>query len=57
MAMRTVLDAQPGLENLHPGGWAPRWDARPVTRFEQRGRDADRTVHDLTYRRTTAEAG
>ena len=48
--MRTVLDAQPGLENLHPGGWAPRWDARPVTRFEQRGRDAGRTVHDLTYR-------
>jgi len=57
VAMRTVLDTQPGLENLHPGGWAPRWDARPVTRFEQRGRDAGRTVHDLTYRRTAAAAG
>jgi tRNA (guanine-N7-)-methyltransferase len=57
LQMRTVLDAQPGLENLHPDGWAPRWDARPVTRFEQRGRDAGRTVHDLSYRRTGQEAG
>ncbi|CAA9310807.1 MAG: tRNA (guanine(46)-N(7))-methyltransferase [uncultured Friedmanniella sp.] len=56
-AMRTVLDAEPGLENQHPGGWAPRWDARPLTRFEQRGLDAGRSVHDLTYRRGSAGAG
>ena len=49
--MRAVLDAEPGLENLHPTGWAPRWPDRPVTRFEQRGLDAGRRVHDLTYRR------
>ena len=57
LQMRAVLDAQPGLENAHPGGWAPRWADRPVTRFEQRGLDAGRTVHDLTYRRARAEAG
>jgi tRNA (guanine-N7-)-methyltransferase len=57
VAMRTALDAQPGLESLHPGGWAPRWDARPVTRFEQRGRDAGRRVHDLSYRRDAAAGG
>ncbi|GAA1842149.1 tRNA (guanosine(46)-N7)-methyltransferase TrmB [Microlunatus capsulatus] len=56
LAMREVLDAEPGLENLHPGGWAPRWDARPLTRFEQRGLDAGRAVHDLTYRRVTPAA-
>lgn len=50
LQMRVVLDAQHGLENLHPDGWAPRWEARPVTRFEQRGRDAGRSVHDLTFR-------
>jgi len=49
--MRAVLDAQPGLVDEHPGGWAPRWADRPLTRFEVRGRDAGRAVHDLTYRR------
>nr|WP_294691098.1 tRNA (guanosine(46)-N7)-methyltransferase TrmB [uncultured Friedmanniella sp.] len=57
LQIRAVLDAQPGLANLHPGGWAPRWADRPVTRFEQRGLDAGRTVHDLTYRRLPLEAG
>ena len=57
LQMRAVLDDQPGLENDHPGGWAPRWADRPVTRFEQRGLDAGRTVHDLTYRRVRAEVG
>ena len=54
LSMRNVLDDQPGLINAHPGGWAPRWADRPVTRFEQRGFDAGRTVHDLTYSRTGA---
>jgi len=49
--MRAVLDAQPGLVSEHPGGWAPRWSDRPLTRFEERGLAAGRSVHDLTYRR------
>jgi len=52
--MRQVLDGTPALVSEHPGGWAPRWADRPLTRFEQRGLDAGRAVHDLTYRRTSA---
>jgi tRNA (guanine-N7-)-methyltransferase len=50
--MREVLDAQPRLENVGTAGdgWARRAD-RPVTRFEQRGIETGRTVHDLHYRR------
>jgi tRNA (guanine-N7-)-methyltransferase len=48
--MRAVLDAHPGLVNEHPNG-APRWAERPVSRFEQRGRQAGRDVVDLAYRR------
>ena len=50
--MRQVLDQHPDFdsENL-PQGWSPRWDARPVTRFEERGLAAGRTIVDLTYRR------
>ena len=54
--MREVLDAEPGLVNVHtdaPGGWAPRAD-RPVTRFEKRGLHAGRTIRDLAYRRRGA---
>jgi tRNA (guanine-N7-)-methyltransferase len=50
LQMRAVLDAEPGLQNEHPD-WAPRWTARPLTRFESRGLAAGREVHDLTYRR------
>ncbi len=49
-AMREVLDAEPGLVNCHDG-WAPRFDRRPLTKYEQRGLDAGRTIHDLAYRR------
>ena len=51
--LRVVLDAQPELENLgDPAtGWSQRFADRPVTRFEQRGIDAGRTVRDLHYRR------
>ena len=48
--MRAVLDHHPAFVNQHDG-WAPRWDARPVTRFEQRGLEAGRTIVDLDYRR------
>jgi len=49
--MREVLDEHPAFLNEYPGGWAPRWDARPVTRFEQRGLEAGRHIFDLCYRR------
>ena len=48
--MRGVLEAEPLLENVYDGP-APRWDDRPLTRFERRGLDAGRTVTDLTFRR------
>ena len=50
--MRATLDPHPGLRNVHDG-WAPRWDARPLTRYEARGLAAGRPVHDLTYERCT----
>jgi tRNA (guanine-N7-)-methyltransferase len=49
--MREVLDNDPSFANLYPSGWAPRWDARPTTQFEQRGLDAGRQIFDLAYRR------
>jgi tRNA (guanine-N7-)-methyltransferase len=49
--MRDVLDDHPAFRNEHFGGWAPRWDARPITRFEQRGIEAGRHIFDLAYRR------
>jgi tRNA (guanine-N7-)-methyltransferase len=49
--IREVLDEHPAFLNEHPGGWAPRWEARPITRFERRGIVAGRHIFDLTYRR------
>ena len=49
--MRDVLNSDPSLANLHPDGWGPRWQGRPVTHFEQRGLDAGRQIFDLAYRR------
>ena len=43
--MREVLDAEPALE----GGLVPRWEERPVTRFERKGLEAGRTITDLAY--------
>ena len=48
--MRAVLDAEPGLTNVH-AGWAPRFAERPLTKYEARGLDAGREVFDLTYTR------
>jgi tRNA (guanine-N7-)-methyltransferase len=48
--MAAVLDAEPLLENVH-GGTAPRWEDRPMTRFERRGSRAGRPIRDLDYRR------
>lgn len=49
--MHDVLDRHPVFESEHPDGPASRWPDRPVTRFEQRGIDAGRTITDLVYRR------
>ncbi len=51
--MRAVLDTHPDLVNAGaaPDGWAERHPDRPLTRFEQRGLEAGRTVRDLHYRR------
>ena len=45
--MVEVLDAVPDLS----GGVVPRWDERPVTKFERKGLAAGRTITDLAYRR------
>ena len=47
--MAEVLDLEPALE----GGVVGRWDERPVTRFERKGREVGREITDLRYRRTT----
>ncbi len=47
--MKQVCDAEPRLE----GGIVERPDARPLTRFEQRGLDEGRPPTDLVYRRTS----
>lgn len=46
--MIEVLDAEATLE----GGRVERWDERPVTRFERKGRDVGRDITDLLYRRS-----
>jgi tRNA (guanine-N7-)-methyltransferase len=51
--MRVVLDNDSCFGNLHPNGWAPRWNGRPITHFEQRGLDAGRQIFDLAYRRVS----
>ncbi len=43
--MREVLDAEP----LMAGGPVPRWDERPVTKFERKGLAVGRTITDLCY--------
>lgn len=35
----------------HEGGWAPRFEGRPVTSFEAKSRRAGRLVFDLSYAR------
>lgn len=46
--MIEVLDAEPALE----GGRVPRWDGRPLTRFERKGLAVERDIVDLCYRRS-----
>lgn len=49
-SMMDALTADEELMNPFPG-YAPR-SGRPVTKYEQRGRDAGRDVFDLVFRRT-----
>lgn len=49
--MGEVLSGEPLLENVYDRE-APRWSARPLTRFERRGIADGRSITDLTYRRT-----
>jgi tRNA (guanine-N7-)-methyltransferase len=49
-AMLATLAAEPGLVNRHDG-WAPRFELRPLTKYEQRGLEAGRTIHDLAFGR------
>lgn len=48
--MLQVCDAEPGLSNAH-GGWAPRFAARPLTKFENRGHAEGNVIRDLEYLR------
>jgi tRNA (guanine-N7-)-methyltransferase len=43
--MTGVLDAEPALD----GGVVPRWEERPVTKFERKGIAAGRSITDLAY--------
>lgn len=50
--MLEVCQAEPLLRNTaEDGGWTPRPDWRPLTKFEQRAREEGREVRDLIYRR------
>jgi len=50
-AMQAVLGRTPGLSPLGPAGAVARPAWRPVTRYEQAGIDAGRTITDLAFRR------
>lgn len=49
--IRSVFDNDPRFADEHANGRAPRWEARPITQFEQRGLEAERQIFDLAYRR------
>ncbi len=52
--MLAACEAEPALRNTHAdqsGGWAPRPEWRPVTKFEQRAHEEGRDVHDLMFQR------
>ncbi|CAM5531971.1 tRNA (guanine-N(7)-)-methyltransferase [Streptomyces alboniger] len=56
--MLEVLTAHPDFENTQAdGGYAPRPDFRPHTRFEGQGLRKGHVVHDLLFRRVAAGAG
>jgi tRNA (guanine-N7-)-methyltransferase len=48
--MLEVLTAEPTLENTAEG-YHPRPDHRPMTKFERRGLQEGREIHDLIFRK------
>ena len=53
MHMHDVLSKLPSLANQHKeGGFIPRPESRPLTKFEQRGNRLGHGVWDLMYTRT-----
>lgn len=49
--MLEVLNAEPGLVNTAPSGYAPKPDWRPLTKFENRGLQLGHGVWDLLFKR------
>lgn len=52
--MLEVCAAEPQLRNRYsgePGGWAPRPEWRPLTKFESRAEQVGRISHDLIFER------
>ncbi len=49
--MRLVMDEAPDFARHFEGEWAPRYEGRVLTAFEQKGIDKGRAIRDLTYRR------
>lgn len=49
--MLAVLEDSPYFENTVPGGYAPRPESRPRTRFEGQGLGKGHAVSDLLFRR------
>ena len=49
--MREVCDAAPDFARDFEGEWAPRFEGRVLTAFEQKGIDKGRHIRDLAYRR------
>ncbi|MCQ8895106.1 tRNA (guanosine(46)-N7)-methyltransferase TrmB [Limnobacter humi] len=52
--MLEVLDNAPDWQNMNGGGYSPRPDDRPLTKFENRGLKLGHGVWDLLYSRRTA---
>lgn len=52
--MMAVCGAEPLLRNAfsdQPGGWAPRPEWRPITKFENRAHEEERAIRDLMFTR------
>lgn len=47
----TGVNPDPNDPDGDRGGFAPRWDNRVLTKFEHRGIEAGRTIHDLVAQR------
>jgi tRNA (guanine-N7-)-methyltransferase len=58
--MLATCGVEPGLRNRYAdaaGGWAPRPEWRPITKFERRAQDEGRVVRDLIFERVPDHTG